>query len=195
MRLSVLALYQSQGNATYHYRNHCHLMHFVHKWLLIFSVTLIRLCIPRHTPICPPEPLHALIPLRSTSCDSMNLRLTLLDSISLVPPRPNTNTNLINEDIHIRDLNLYETIFQNWCLIDKLHAMTPDTNDYGVTPPNVNTSSVAFLPPSDSSTNPNITYFTGSHLDFSEASVSPCKSDSEDESKSSHFTIRKKLSP
>ena len=31
---------------------------------------------------------------------------------------PKTNMNLINEDKHICDLNLYETIFQNWWLID-----------------------------------------------------------------------------
>ena len=33
---------------------------------------------------------------------------------------PNTNMNLINEDTHFRDLDLYETIFQNWCISDKL---------------------------------------------------------------------------
>ena len=53
---------------------------------------------------------------------------------------PNTNMNLINEDTHICDLNLYETIFQNLCLVDSLSATTPDTNDYGVAPPTVITS-------------------------------------------------------
>ena len=38
---------------------------------------------------------------------------------------PNTNMNLINEDTHNCDLNLYETIFQNVCLIDNLSSMTP----------------------------------------------------------------------
>ena len=69
--------------------------------------------------------------------------------------------NLINEDTHTCDLNLYETIFQNWCLIDELNSMTPDT-EFGVTPPNANTSSEAFLPPNDSSKTYN---FTGSNLE------------------------------
>ena len=77
----------------------------------------------------------------------------------------NTNMNPINEDTHICDLNLYETIFQNWCLIDELHSMTPDMNDYGVTPPNVNTSSVAFLPPNHSGGDPKSPLFTGSSLE------------------------------
>ena len=38
---------------------------------------------------------------------------------------PNTNMNLINEDTHICDPNLYETIFQNVCLIDGLSSITP----------------------------------------------------------------------
>ena len=38
---------------------------------------------------------------------------------------PNTNMNLINEDTHICDLNLYQTIFQNVCLIDRLSSITP----------------------------------------------------------------------
>ena len=58
--------------------------------------------------------------------------------------------NPINEDTHICDPNLYETIFQNWCIIDELNSMTPDTKKFGVTPPNANTSSEAFLPPNDS---------------------------------------------
>ena len=62
------------------------LMHFVHKWLLTFSVTWIWLRMCRHTPICSLKPLLAPITLRSTLRDSMNLRSTLLDSISLVPP-------------------------------------------------------------------------------------------------------------
>ena len=33
--------------------------------------------------------------------------------------------NLINEDTHICNLNLYKTIFQNWCLIDELNSLTP----------------------------------------------------------------------
>ena len=63
---------------------------------------------------------------------------------------PNTNMNPINEDTHFCDLNLYKTIFQNWCLIDEINSMTPDTKDIGVTPPNTNTFSEAFLPPNDS---------------------------------------------
>ena len=71
-RLSVLALYQSQGNAIYLYRNHCHLMHSVHRGLHIFSITPLRLCILQHTLICLPEPSRTPIHLRSTLCDSMH---------------------------------------------------------------------------------------------------------------------------
>ena len=75
---------------------------------------------------------------------------------------PNTNMNLIKEGIHICDLNLYETMFQNWCLIDSLSSMTPDTNDYGVIPPNVNTSSVALPLPNNGGNDPKNLFFTGS---------------------------------
>ena len=170
MRLSVLALYQSQGNATYLCRNRCHLMHFVHKWLLTFSATPLRLCMTRHTQTCFLKPSHALASLQSTSSGLVSLRSTLSDLMSLVPssgalwhrqrecgghtelrshwafppPKPtgldntvgpvpktsgyvfntlqsnsaahapNTNRNLINEDTHICDLNLYETVFINF---------------------------------------------------------------------------------
>ena len=57
---------------------------------------------------------------------------------------PNTNMNPINEDTHFCDLDLYETIFQNWCIIDEINSMTPDTSNFSVTPPNVNMSSEAF---------------------------------------------------
>ena len=62
--------------------------------------------------------------------------------------------NLINEDTHICDLNLYKTIFQNWCLIDVLHSSTLDTKDFGITPPNADTLSGAFLPPNDLENDP-----------------------------------------
>ena len=65
---------------------------------------------------------------------------------------PNTNMNLVNEDTHICDLNLYETIFQNWCLIDSLSSMTP--------PPDANASSDASK----------LQLFTDRHLDFNEES-------------------------
>ena len=38
---------------------------------------------------------------------------------------PNTNMNPIYEGTHICDRSLYETIFQNWCIIDSLPSMTP----------------------------------------------------------------------
>ena len=77
---------------------------------------------------------------------------------------PNTNMNLINEDTHVCDLNLYKTIFQNWCLIDELNSVTPDTKDFGVPPPNANTSSEAFLPPNDSEDESKNPHSTGSDL-------------------------------
>ena len=85
MRLSALALYQNQGNATYLYRNRCHLMHSVHKWLLTFSVTLIRLHPLWHTQMSLSEPCRSSRNLQSTLCDLKNLRSTLLDLKSLVP--------------------------------------------------------------------------------------------------------------
>ena len=62
--------------------------------------------------------------------------------------------------------------------LDERHSMTPDTNDYGVTPPNADTLGAVS----------NSTSFTGSHLDFSGESGLSCKSDAECESRSSHFT-------
>ena len=38
---------------------------------------------------------------------------------------PNTNMNPIDEDTHFCDLDLYETIYQSWCIIDNFHSMTP----------------------------------------------------------------------
>ena len=70
---------------------------------------------------------------------------------------PNTNMNPINEDTHFCDLNLYQTIFQNVCLIDSLSAMTPDANNDGVASPNAITFSETLAP----SKNPS---FTGSDL-------------------------------
>ena len=37
----------------------------------------------------------------------------------------NNNMNPINEDTHFCDPNLYETIFQNWCIIESLNSMKP----------------------------------------------------------------------
>ena len=59
---------------------------------------------------------------------------------------PNSNMNLINDDTHICGLNLYETIFQNWCITESLNVVTPDTAVDRVTPLNANTSSEASTP-------------------------------------------------
>ena len=66
--------------------------------------------------------------------------------------------NLINEDTHICDPNLYQTIFQNVCLIDSLSATALDTNNHGVAPPNANHSNGALRPSKDPS-------FTDSNLE------------------------------
>ena len=73
---------------------------------------------------------------------------------------PNTNTNLINEDTHFCDLNLYQTIFQNVCLIDSLSARAPDTSNHGVAHSNTITSGEVFLPVTHSENEPKTYNFT-----------------------------------
>ena len=83
---------------------------------------------------------------------------------------PNTNM----KDTHICDLNLYETIFQNWCFIDELNSMTPDKKDFGVTPPNANTSSEAFPFSNNGENDPKNLSFIGSYLrELSEVKIEP----------------------
>ena len=77
---------------------------------------------------------------------------------------PNTNMNLINKDTHIYDLDLYETIFQNWCIIDKITSMTPDTPNISVASPNADTSSAAFHLLDNCRDNPKSYNITGSDL-------------------------------
>ena len=91
---------------------------------------------------------------------------------------PNTNVNLINEDTHICDLNLYETIFQNVCLIDSLSAMTPDTNNHGVALPTVISHSRT----------PKKPLFTGSNSELSNEKELPSNKDCRPHSKSYSFT-------
>ena len=58
----------------------------------------------------------------------------------------NTNENTERNDTHICDLDLYETVFQNWCITDQLNLS-------GVTSPDANASSKASHNPSFTDSN------------------------------------------
>ena len=79
----------------------------------------------------------------------------------------NTTMNPMNEDTHICDLNLYETMFQTWCITESPNMVTPDTAINCVAPPNANTFSEA-CPLSKVEIGPlKSTCFTGSNPDLS----------------------------
>ena len=116
---------------------------------------------------------------------------------------PNTTMNPLNEDTHFCDLNLYETKFQNWCIIDQINSMTPDTKDFGVAPPNADTFSAASTPSknlsftgSENSTVPEetnnrikFTCFTGSNLESTLEQGLPNNKDCRGNSKIYNFTL------
>lgn len=91
------------------------------------------------------------------------------------------NTIDEDEDTHIYGLDLYKTIFQNWCIMESLNSMTPDTSNLSVAPSNADTFSEASRPPK-------YTSFKGSQSNLNGENVLLSKKDSECESKTSHFT-------
>ena len=91
---------------------------------------------------CVPRSYEAALPLKISGLDNTVGPVPKISSYEFSTLQtnsaahvPNNNMNPINEDKNIRDLDFYETIFQNWCIIDKINLVTPVMSNISVAPP------------------------------------------------------------